>query len=54
MPSMPGSGTCTPLVVLVVPPVLEVEVLVEDEVLELVEELVLDEVEVLPVQFFLQ
>ena len=45
MPSMPGSGTCVPLVVLVVPPVLEVEVEVDDEVLEVV----LDDVDELPV-----
>ena len=49
MPSMPGSGTWVPLVVLVVPPVLDVEV----EVL-LVDDVVLDELEVLPPQFFLQ
>lgn len=61
MPSMPGSGTWVPLVVLVPPlvdEVLEVEDDVEDEVDELVEdevdELVLVELEVLPVQFFLQ
>jgi hypothetical protein len=47
MPSMPGSGTWVPLVV---PPVLDDEVEVDVEVLELV----LDELEVLPPQFFLQ
>ena len=52
MPSMPGSGTWVPLVVLVVPPVLDVEV--EVEVDEDVLELVLDELDVLPPQFFLQ
>ena len=66
MPSMPGSGTCVPLVVLppvedeVLEPVLvdvleevlvDVLELVEDEVLEPVLELL--EVLVLPVQFFL-
>lgn len=45
MPSMPGSGTWVPLVVLVPPEVEEVlvEVLVE-----------VDELDVLPVQLFLQ
>ncbi len=47
MPSMPGSGTLVPLVVLVVPPVLEVEV--EEEVDDEVLELVLDDVDELPV-----
>ena len=53
MPSMPGSGTCVPLVVLV-PPEVDEEVLVEVEVEVEVE--VDDEVEldVLPVQFVLQ
>lgn len=55
MPSIPGSGTCVPLVVLV-PPEVDEEVLVEVEVDEEVEVEVDDEVEldVLPVQFFLQ
>ena len=62
MPSMPGSGTWVPLVVLV-PPVLDEvevelevddEVLVDDEVELEVEDEVLLELEVLPVQFFLQ
>lgn len=58
MPSMPGSGTWVPLVVLVPPvldPVLDEELELEDDEEEVeVDELVLLELEVLPVQFFLQ